>query len=193
MNNWFSPYSFLHFTLAMFMVQVESLGLILTGLGLAASIVYYANILRNAERAKHRELILSRLRMTKEFQEAWVTVNSVMKWDTPKEFLVKYGPQVDPEKYATFIYLGGIYRNLGTILKEKIVEPDLLFSIYDPLSIRRTWEKYEPIVKSWRLLNNYPLIFSSFEYLYQEAVKKSPDSNVSSMEDWERYVNEAEQ
>jgi len=172
------------------MIQVENLALVLTGIGLTASIVYYANILRNAERTKHRELVFSRLRMTKDFSEAYVTVANVMEWETPKEFFDIYRPDRDPVNYSTLIYLGGIYRNLGTLLKEKIADPDILFSVYGPSSIKRVWKKIEPVVNHWRILNNDPSMWSSFEYLYNEAVKRSPDSVVAKMEDFEKYYIE---
>jgi hypothetical protein len=105
--------------------MIEYLPLVLTGLSIAASITYYAMVLRNAEKAKQQELMFSRLQMSKEFHKAWVTVTSNMKWDTSEEFFEKYRPDRDTESYTTFLYLGGIYRTLGVLLKHKVVNPDM--------------------------------------------------------------------
>ena len=52
--------------------MIETLAIALSGLGLAASIVYYANILNNANKARERELINQRITMIDdEFYDKW--------------------------------------------------------------------------------------------------------------------------
>ena len=51
-NRWFYP----HISLIICMVQIESLPLVLTGLGLTVSIFYYTMVLRNANKTQQLHL-----------------------------------------------------------------------------------------------------------------------------------------
>ena len=68
------------------MIQAEYLPIVLTGLGLTASIVYYASVLQNQNKAKQRELIIQRIStITPEFYRNWRRVMSG-DWKTELEW-----------------------------------------------------------------------------------------------------------
>ena len=64
--------------------MIETIGFILTGIGLAASIFYYANILNNAN--KTRELQLEAQNQAEETRQAQLYMRVWEKWDS-EEFL----------------------------------------------------------------------------------------------------------
>jgi len=67
------------------MVSIEVIALVLTGIGLAASLVYYANILQNSSKARQRELIFQRGQVYNlEYSKAFSKVINMRDWNTPE-------------------------------------------------------------------------------------------------------------
>jgi hypothetical protein len=156
---------------------------------LVVGIVYYLTIMRNtqktrelslkaqeeAERARQREMILLRFHsFDREWARAWTNVlfqdvNTLEKWQKV------FNPIEEPENFADMIFLQTRYQNIGLMLKESIIEPDLLFQIYQPDSVLSAWEQYEVNIRYRREFTNDPTYQSGFEYLYVEAKKRYPD------------------
>lgn len=153
--------------------MIETLAFVLTGLGLAASIVYYANILNNANKARERELINQRITMINdEFYVKWRQL-LLGEWTTYKEW-IKYRVE-NPEDSPILSYFCTLFNSLGLLFKRGMIDSELLFSIYAPNVIIFTWDKVAPVVKGNREIYNYPGLYSGFEYLFNEARKLYPD------------------
>jgi hypothetical protein len=108
----------------------------------------------------------------KEFNKLWVDVVFQQQFTSHGEWLGKYGPQVDPDAASTTFALLSLYNSVGFLLKEDLVDPELLFSYVGPITIFRAWRKLEPLVKGWREKNNDPTFFDAFEYLYNEMSER---------------------
>lgn len=73
------------------MASFEFLAVILTGLGLTASIVYYASILKNANRARRKDIIFqSHVPRSPEYYAIWTEVMKMGDYTTREEYLEKY-------------------------------------------------------------------------------------------------------
>ncbi len=118
-------------------------------------------------------------RMTEKSQhKLWVDVVWNQDFSSHKEWLEKYGPQVNPEGASTTFTLLSMYNSAGFLLKENFVDPGLMFSYIPPITVYRAWKKLEPLVKYWRKNVNDPTFYESFEYLYDETSKKHSQMTV---------------
>jgi len=164
---------------------VVDLSIIFAGLSIAASIVYYASILRNQNKARQRELILQRhqsynLEYTRTFWE----MASWTDWQTIEEYNEKYGMPNNPEAKAKFTYLMRILSTAGTLLRENMDNADLIFRLYPAPGIIGMWELFEPVIHDLREKRNMPSHLEDLEFLYREAKKRHPEILPLSVE-WE--------
>ena len=131
--------------------MIEYLPLVLTGLGLTASIIYYASILRNQNKTRQRD------------------------WKTFDEWEQKYGPDTNPDAWANYLYITRIYNLAGIMLQEKAADPELIFKLFAPTAIIRVWEQFEKIIIDDRKKSNYYDHYGPFEYIYNEAKRRFPE------------------
>ena len=168
--------------------MIESIPLILTGLGLTASIVYYANILNNANRTrelqlKAQELALKNQELQLETRQASLFMQLFSIYDT-REFLEdfgniayhyeyndltdwenKYGPLADMSKYSSWSRVGRYFDGVGILLKKELIDPNLVTDLLREIIIV-SWEAMSKWVYEVREMMNTPDIWENFEYLY---------------------------
>ena len=166
------------------MVSIEILALVLTGLGLTASIVYYANVIQSQSKARQRELIFRR---EQGYSQGYIeTLNKVLgmtDWTEPKEFEIKYGRWTNPEDNAKFVYIMRVFTFAGILLREKHVDPDLLFQLYPPSACITLWEQFHPVIDFLRENSNDTTLYEPLEYLYNEAKRIFPNIHVANFRD----------
>ena len=75
-----------------------------------------------------------------------------------QEYLKKY-PGSSNER-TQFVSVCGFFELSGTIIKHKLMDPDLYFDMFNPTPF---WQKAEPIIKGIR--KKRPYIYENFEYL----------------------------
>ena len=63
---------------------------------------------------------------------------------------------------------------IGSILKDGIIDSELVFNIYSPNMIIWTWEKFKPLVDMNRKMLNHSEYLGNFEYLYELTCEKYP-------------------
>jgi hypothetical protein len=143
-------------------------------LGLTASIIYYAQVLRNTSKARQRELILQRSQTySPEYVKTWSEVRSMTDWKDAEDWARKYGRKANPEAYSKWQYIMRVYNLAGLFLNEG-ADPDLLFQLYPIGAVISLWEQFEPIVMFQRKRENY-MTQRAFESLYKEAKKRAPE------------------
>ena len=67
------------------------------------------------------------------------------------------------------------YNNIGIMLKENMMDPELLYQLFPPLQTIAFWVRIEPIIKDYRERTNDTLYNSALEYMYNDAIKRFPD------------------
>jgi hypothetical protein len=151
--------------------------------GILVGIIYYITIMRNtlkaqeeAEKSRQRELILLRSQSySLEYTRAYAETVGMDDWKTVEEFHRKYGRQANPEAFAKWLYIRSVYNMAGLLLKEKTVDPDLIFQLYAPNAVIGLWERQEPIIREARTRFKHPTYWEPFEFLYNEAKKRYPE------------------
>jgi len=86
----------------------------------------------------------------------------------------------NPEEYAIFMNIGNSMNQLGLLVHEKIVDPEMLLTILGPIWPKVMWAKFAPIIKDQRKLWNDPRWGYYGECLYNEAERMFPDVKVPS-------------
>jgi hypothetical protein len=152
---------------------------------LVVGIIYYITIMRNqqrtretalklqeeAEKSRQREMIFLRFQgFDKTYHEAIADVMS-QDWGNTIEDWYSHSP----ESRAQFDYIQVRYNNLGVMLQQKMMDPDLFFQIFPIGNILRFWEKMEDIILDYRETTKDVTYNEGFEYLYNEIKKRFPD------------------
>lgn len=165
--------------------MIESIPLILTGLGLTASIVYYANILSNAN--KTRELQLKAQLQAEETRQTQLFMNVYNRFQDPDftkmwiNLMQREWKDVDDywKKYdamdSDVLSVQTFFEGIGVLLKNKLIDPDFVYELM-PTMVTSLWKKYESIVLSVREFSGYPQYWRPLEYLsdcmVEIAIKK---------------------
>jgi hypothetical protein len=156
--------------------MIEYLPLVLTGIGLIVSILYYAIILRNANRTQRMQLETRQVQLfmnidatrgSPEFQKLIYRVIFMDEWKDIDDYLVKYGPENNLDAYSEHSFIWQRFESLGLLLKKNIID----LSYFDDLikvSALAAWNKFEPVINAMRVRVNQPNLYNHFEYLANE-------------------------
>jgi len=149
------------------MVDVD-ISIIFAGLSIAASIVYYASVLRNANKTREIQLFMQLYNIlhTRESLQTFIELLN-LKIDE-EEYRQKYDSYVNPEHFGKRGSLWYTYNSIGEMLRLKMVDPDLLHRLNVDLHVIMLWENWEHIIKMNRERENMPDLWDGFEYLYNE-------------------------
>lgn len=170
--------------------MIEYLPLVLTGLGLTASILYYTMNLRNANKTRELQLRAqehatetrqAQLFMqfynkasTKEFMEI---ENKLLSWkfNSVQEFMEKYGPNSNKEEFADFTTWLSLWEPIGILVREGFLSIRLM-ALSSTGDVMITWEKYKEVIYELRKFFKWPRYAIEFEYLYNE-IKQYAESH----------------
>jgi hypothetical protein len=156
------------------MVSIEVIALVLTGLSITASIIYYATIIRNQDKTRRTEILFQRLQRDASQFEAWGEVVFVQEWKSVEELNEKYPWETEPEARGKWLYVVSLYNNIGLLLQENVIDSKLIFRVFTAGAILTTWKKYEPVIFEIRN-NSGENNWSGFEYLAEEARRLFPE------------------
>jgi hypothetical protein len=153
------------------MASFDVLAIVVSILGLTASITYYAIVLSNSNKARQAQLytqIWKEFSSQDYFQKYYEFSNR--EWESVDEWFEKYGGirQSNPEEYARMASLAAYYEGIGILLRNGFIDikpvADLLGS-----TILNYWDRIEPLAKEMRLRQNNPRFYLYTEYLYNRV------------------------
>ena len=151
---------------------------IIQTVSISVGIIYYLFIMRNVQKSRQRENLLLRFQILgKTYNDASADFNE-QEWGNTMEDFMNHSP----ESIANFNYLQIRFNNIGIMLKEKTMDPDMFYQLFPARVIMSIWEKIENIVKDYREKTNHTQYNEAFEYLYNETKKRFPEINTS--QDW---------
>ena len=153
------------------MVQIENLALVLTGVGLIASIIYYASILRNANRTQQMQLenrqaqlfmnIYSKLLSNEAIDNEFILNDIEMK--TADDY---WRIQRDPDKYRAMTWFMVYYEGIGVLVRENHVSIELVAQMISG-NILWYWETFGDAFIDLR--SSWPRFMVELEYLYERV------------------------
>ena len=153
--------------------MIEYLPLVLTGLGLTASILYYTMTLRNANKTQKMQLETRQNQLfmqlfqylnTKEYWTNYVETLYQTQWTDYEDFWEKYGPVNNPEMFAKISNQWMIYGELGTLVYDGVIEIEQIFKLQGIIPYLQ-WRKWGPIVEEERKRVDWKYSYLHFEYL----------------------------
>jgi len=160
--------------------MIEYLPLVLTGLGLTASIVYYASVLRNANKNQQMQLetrktqLFMQLHQSKYDQKGLENIFLLMnlEWDDFDDYMRKYGGlEGHIETAAALESWLSYFDGLGILVKEDMIDLDMVYNVA-LTRILFMWFKFETIIKEFRKDPwNLPDYCQNFEYLAEEVLR----------------------
>jgi hypothetical protein len=162
------------------MIQIEYLPIILTGLGLTASILYYTNVLRNANKTRQAQLFMS-LYSTYAKPETQglslklleIEMNGIDDWNR----LMK-----DEDQYESWSFFSSYYEGMGVLVRDRFVDIGLVIKLVSG-NVIWFWEKYCDGIYELRKVLNWPRFCIEVEYLYDRIIEyreENPDLNIES-------------
>ena len=171
------PYQSLYFRCSM--ISVEIIALVLTGVGLIASIIYYANTLQNANKTQEQQLAARRTQvctallqgsMTEEAMQRHIELLETQFTDFD-DFLQKYDSSVNPELAAKRLTTWWRYNTIGYMIKDDLIDASTVYNFIGPASMLQ-WRKWKPIIEEYEKTGlSTPGIYEGFDYLYTEMDK----------------------
>jgi len=158
------------------MIELSTIRDLVAIFGVIAGFTYYVMTVRNANRARRKDLLFQRLNTwDAEFYNNWLRIFGIQapKWETELDFYDHI--EEHPEDYGFVSQMLITYQSIGTLLKEGIIDSDYVFNLASPNMVIWAWDRVLPIVEAYRNDINYPEYFSNFEYLYDVACAKYPN------------------
>jgi hypothetical protein len=150
--------------------MIEYLPLVLTGIGIIASILYYASVLRNANTTRQAQLYMGLINTfnSLEFRTQWHLIESA-KWEDYDDYHEKYLPGSDV--LTAIVMHFTFFESIGGLVEKKLIDIDLIDGILAQ-AVVMTWRMYEQIIMGDRERFQTPSMWNSFEYLYNEINKR---------------------
>jgi hypothetical protein len=147
------------------MASFEFLAIVLSVLGLTASLIYYARVLENQNKTRQTQLFLqfyNRLTDKQFFEEFKNTL--AQEWTDFDDYLNKYG--YGPTLFD--IYLEGV----GLLVKRNQIDIKMVDDLMSSLVINY-WRSHGEIMLEMRKRRNMPQIAEWTEYLYNEIMNEA--------------------
>ena len=161
------------------MVDVDTLSIVLTGIGLIIALTYYALQLRNQNKTRQAQLYMQIWnRFSSEEGNRRALDVMAQEWTDFDDFREKhvFG---DLEGRAKRNHIWEEHDGIGFLLHKGLIDIDMLNQLCGSPTILM-WEKWEPIIREYRKMGRYytPNAYGWWEYLYNQIVdyrKKHPE------------------
>jgi hypothetical protein len=160
-------------------VQTISIVVAAVGVFIAAINSIYAS--RRAEQNDQQTLETRQAQLYMQIYSRWNSRESVRayglirykyQWNGLDDFLTKYGADVNPEAYSDFMLLGTFFEGLGVLVKQGLVDLNL---VKDLLSHRIIWyfeNVLGPMLTDIREVTQDPTQYDHVEYLYHALTQR---------------------
>ena len=139
--------------------------------GLTASLIYYANTIRNATKARQAQVYVqlwNKFNSPEFFKRYYDFLNR--EWDDYDDWVEKYGKHrvTDIGKFSEAVSLGTYFEGVGVLLKNGYIDIEPVVDLLGT-TILGYWGKMGPLMKEFRVRNNNPRAYLYAEYLYDKA------------------------
>jgi hypothetical protein len=163
--------------------MIEYLPLVLTGLGIAASVTYYAMVLGNSNKTRRTQMMMELYAAYRdpEFAKIWGEVMDYEYRDF-EDFWGKYGSESNREAWSKWQSVARLFNGIGVLLKKNMIDIELVEELMAVIIIV-SWSYMGPILygfREWTIRRDNVQInrdkiqaLSGFEYLSKEIIKRN--------------------
>ena len=163
------------------MVSLEIIALVLTGLSITASIIYYTNVLRNANKTQQQQIdtrqmqifmqIYNQSHNNPNFTKAIHRILDIVNTKPIKSYEEFQKLRENEQIRESLGLVSGFYEGLGVLVREDYVRIRPVALLMTGMT--RVW--WEGVYKYWiiegRKEMKWPRFMSEAEYLYDELMK----------------------
>ena len=158
------------------MVSLEVFALVLTGLSITASIVYYSSVLANANKTQQTQLETRQAQFYMQLFNKITSVESIKQigiirsaeWSTYEEWLDVY--QKNDDYRNAFSWFLTTMEGFGVFIREGLIDIRLI-ALFIAGPSRELWEAHKEIIYRERERRNMPRYGSEWEYSKNELMK----------------------
>jgi len=153
------------------MIQIEYLPIVLTGIGIMASILYYASVLRNQNKTRQVQMFMNLYATysSPQFRRRFNDISFNRKYEDYNDFWERYGPVTNPEAFASWTSVAAFFEGLGVLVHQGLIDVGLVNDFLGSV-ITQAWELMSSVFLESREINKIRL-WDEFEYLYNEIKK----------------------
>jgi hypothetical protein len=159
------------------MVQIEYFPIVLTGIGIIVSILYYTSVLRNANKTQMQQLETRQAQLFMQvynqmngprYQEA-IMMMVPFRFTGIKEFLEVFNFETEKglDNWRHITAIVSYYEGVGVLVKEGLLDIKYVALLMCGMTIT-LWEKFAPIAQDIREYTGSRRWASEWEYLYNE-------------------------
>ncbi len=156
------------------LAEIQAAYYMVAATGVLVAAIYYVYNMKINQRAVQTTLETRQAQLlmqiydrisNKDFTRDWAELNYFWKWSDNKEYWKKYGTNL--EEYPKFQNIATAYEGIGVVLKNKLVDPKLIYGVVrnDPILI---WEKFSPPIREYEAESGEPSVYPGFEFLCKE-------------------------
>jgi hypothetical protein len=134
---------------------------------------YYSLQIRNQNRARQAQLFMQLYETYRnpEFRKLQISLSRYEFTDF-KDFWGKYGVDVNPDAWSSWLAVAAYYNGIGVLVKKNLISIDLVEELLSN-AIERQWWRLGPILIEWRETiagnqNRKYELMHGFEYLANE-------------------------
>jgi hypothetical protein len=170
--------------------MIEYLPLVLTGIGIIVSMLYYTNVLRNAHKTQQLQLETRQAALFMSLYETYQSLEFVktrrdvieLEWNDFDDFWAKYGLNTNNDAWVKWQSQASFFNGVGVLVKKGLIDISLVDELFSNV-IHRMWNHMGPIIIEWRNTRKdlYPRtheLLHGFDYLYNthlEYIKENPE------------------
>jgi hypothetical protein len=138
-------------------ITLQTIGILLTGLTVSIAAIYYTLTLRYTRRNQELQLETRQAQLfmqiydrfsTSEFYGKWQDFR-FWEWDDYDEFMEKYGPSNNFDKWIQVNSFGAFLEGIGVLVKRKLIDPTLVDDLMSAV-IEDFWIKMGPVVEEYK-------------------------------------------
>jgi hypothetical protein len=148
--------------------EIQAAYYMVAATGVLVAAAYYVLNMRAAERNKKIQLstsITERL-STKDWNRDFLQLYN-HNWGDIDDFMKKYDSTVNPDSHALRWEVWATYDNLGYLLREGLVDKEMVFNSMGTWSIL-IFGRFKPVIDHYRRVELGPRWMENFEYLARE-------------------------
>ena len=165
--------------------MIETIAIILTGLGLTASLFYYATVIQNANKTQQMQLETRQAQFFMQYANEFHTPENLSfwvelvryEWEDIADFERKYGSVDHPDAFGKRYSFWARLNDLGWLVEKGIVDIADVNALMNQLAIW-TWEKFEQIIYERRIIYNLPDEMIYWERLVQNIMEYRKRENI---------------
>ena len=152
------------------MITLEQVVFVIPMFALAASITYYALVLKNQNKTRQAQLFMQIYNrwLDPEFLRLYVR-SYQMDYEDLDNFNMKYSTRTQFEERLPYTIMSFYYEGIGMLVEHGFIDPKLVIQLAE--DVREHWEMFSPMILERRERTRNPLYFHYTESLYNNLYK----------------------